>query len=241
MGSSRLPGKVLADIEGAPMLELVAQRVRHAAQVRTVAVATSVNPSDAPIETLCKHLDLVCFRGSEADVLDRYYRAAQWLGMDVIVRITADCPLIDPSVMGRVVDQYLVGGYDYVCNTFPPTFPDGLDVEAFSFDALERSWQEATWSSEREHVTPYVRGHPELFRLANVAHDKDLSAMRWTVDCDRDLEFVRSVYKYAGKRVFGMAEVLRVLQLHPELMAVNAGIERDEGFRRSVREDRKLR
>jgi spore coat polysaccharide biosynthesis protein SpsF len=116
-----------------------------------------------------------------------------------------------------------------------------LDVEAFSFDALERSWQEATWSSEREHVTPYVRGHPELFRLANVAHDEDLSAMRWTVDCDRDLEFVRSVYKYAGKRVFGMAEVLRVLQLHPELMAVNAGIERDEGFRRSVREDRKLR
>jgi len=240
MGSSRLPGKVLAGIEGAPMLELIVRRVRQAAQIRTVVVATSVSPSDAPIAALCKQLGTTCFRGSEEDVLDRYYRAAQWIGADVVVRITGDCPLIDPSVVGKVVDRYLVGGYDYVSNTCPPTFPDGLDVEAFSFDALERSWREARWSSEREHVTSYVRGHPELFRTANVEHDQDLSTMRWTVDCPRDLEFVRLVYRHVGKEAFGMAEVLQVLALHPELVTVNAGMERNEGYRRSIREDREV-
>jgi spore coat polysaccharide biosynthesis protein SpsF len=241
MGSSRLPGKVLADIKGAPMLELIARRVREVAQVRTVTVATSGNPSDTPIAALCKRLGIACFRGSEDDVLDRYYRAAQWIGADVVVRITGDCPLIDPSVVGKVVDRYLVGGYDYVSNTCPPTFPDGLDVEALSFDALERSWRKARWSSEREHVTAYVRSHPELFRTANVEHDEDLSAMRWTVDCPRDLEFVRLVYSHVGKQVFGMAEVLRVLKLHPELVTVNAGMERNEGYRQSIREDREVR
>jgi spore coat polysaccharide biosynthesis protein SpsF (cytidylyltransferase family) len=238
MGSSRLPGKVLADIEGAPMLELVVERVRQAKLVATVIVATSTNPSDASVDALCRQLGIACFRGSEEDVLDRYYCAAQWIGADVVVRITADCPLVDPRVVEKVVDRYLAGGCDYVSNTCPPTFPDGLDVEAFSFAALERSWREARWSSEREHVTAYVRSHPELFRTANAEHDHDLSAMRWTVDCPRDLEFVRLVYHHVGRRIFGMAEVLQVLELHPELATVNAGIERNEGYRRSIREDR---
>lgn len=237
MGSTRLPGKVLMEIVGHPMLWHVVDRVRQAETLDKVVVATSDDPSDHAIAFFCKREGIPCFQGSKDDVLDRYYRAAEWIGADVIVRITADCPLIDPDVVDDIVKYYMEGDYDYVSNTAPPTFPDGLDAEVFSFQALERAWCEAKWQSEREHVTPYIRKHPELFRTGNVAYREDLSHMRWTVDEPQDLEFVRAVYSFLKNVSFRMTDVLNLLKKHPKLMEINAGIKRNEGYQKSVRED----
>jgi spore coat polysaccharide biosynthesis protein SpsF (cytidylyltransferase family) len=237
MRSTRLPGKVLMDIGGHAMLWHVVNRVRQAARVDVVLVATSKEVADDPVAAFCEREGIPCCRGSEDDVLDRYYGAARWIGADAIVRITADCPLIDPSIIDDIVACYVRGDYDYVANINPPTFPDGLDAEVFSFDALARAWREAGWRSEREHVTPYIRKHPERFRIGNVTHGEDLSSMRWTVDEPQDLEFVRSVYEHLGSLSSGMAEVLDVLKQHPELATINPGIVRNEGYQRSVRKD----
>ena len=240
MGSTRLPGKTLMDISGHPMLWHVVNRARQIEALDEIVVATSDNASDDSIVAFCKQERIPCFRGDEDDVLDRYYQAAKWIGADVIVRITPDCPLIDPDVVDDVVKCYVDGDYDYVSNTDPPTFPDGLDTEVFSFEALERAWREAKLQSEREHVTPYIRKHPELFRIGNVTYGEDLSSMRWTVDEPQDLEFVRAVYDHLESMSSGMADVLDVLKKHPELMEINAGIGRNEGYQKSVREDRSM-
>ena len=238
MGSTRLPGKVLVNIAGHPMLWHVVNRVHRAKLVDDVLVATSESTSDDPVVAFCEQAGIPCFRGSEDDVLDRYYQAAKWIGAKVVVRITADCPLLDPDVVDDVVRCYVDGGYDYVSNTSPPTFPDGLDTEVFSFETLERAWREAKWQSEREHATPYIRKHPELFRIGNVTYVEDLSSMRWTVDEPQDLEFVRAVYDHLESMSSGMADVLAVLKRHPELVEINAGIGRNEGYQESVHEDR---
>jgi len=238
MGSTRLPGKVLADIAGHPMLWHVLNRTRRARLLDEVVTATSTEASDVPVALFCEQEKNPCFRGSEDDVLDRYYRAAQAYQASVVVRITADCPLIDPAVVDEVIDVYLKGDYDYVTNTAPPSFPDGLDTEVFSFQALERAWHEAMRQSEREHVTPYIRTHPELFRMGNVASEEDLSGMRWTVDKPEDLEFVRAVYEHANGMLFNMEHVIDLLKRHPEFLEINPGIERNEGYQKSLREDR---
>jgi len=237
MGSARLMGKVLMDITGKPMLWHVVHRASQSKLVDKVVIVTSTNKSDNLIVTFARTNDIPCFRGSEDDVLDRYYQAAKWIRANVIVRITADCPLIDPDVVDNVIKCYLGGDYGYVSNTAPPTFPDGLDTEVFSSEALERAWREAKWQLEREHVTPYIRKHPELFRIGNVTYDEDLSALRWTVDEPQDLDFVRAVYKHLGTAMFHMGDVLNLLKEHPELTDLNAGIERNEGYQKSLRED----
>ena len=237
MSSTRLPGKILAEIAEQPMLWHVVNRVRQAEALDKVVVATSDDPSDDGVVAFCERQGIPCFRGSGDDVLDRYYQAAKWMSADVIVRITADCPLIDPDVVDDVVKCYMEGDYNYVSNTAPPTFPDGLDTEVFSFQALERAWREAKWLSEREHVTPYIRKHPEVFRTGNVAYREDLSHMRWTVDEPQDLEFVRAVYSFLKNASFRMADVLNLFKKHSELMEINAGIGRNEGYQKSVRED----
>ena len=216
MGSSRLPGKVLLDIAGAPMLWHVVQRARRATTLDRVLVATSTATADDAVATWCVTTGVECFRGSEPDVLDRYYQAATQAGADVVVRLTADCPLLDPAVIDRVVTCFLTGSYDYVSNVAPPTFPDGLDTEVFYLAALQRAWQEAHKPSEREHVTPYLRQHPEFFRLGNVTHSTDLSALRWTVDEPADLAFVRAVYSSEGTEC-GLDDICALLAHQPTL------------------------
>lgn len=237
MSSTRLPGKVLMDIAGQAMLWHVVNRVRQATLVDDVLVATSEGAADDPVVAFCEQEGIPCFRGSEDDVLARYYGAAKSMDAEVIVRITADCPLVDPGVVDDVIECYVEGDYDYVSNLNPPTFPDGLDTEVFSFDALVRARHEAKWRSEREHVTPYIRKHPELFCIGNVTCGQDLSDMRWTVDEPQDLAFVRTVYEHLKSLSSGMAEVLDVLKQHPELMGINVDIGRNEGYQKSVRED----
>ncbi len=240
-GSVRLPGKVLADLGGKPMLERVLERVAAATRVALVVLATTADPEDTPLAALGEALGARVFRGSADDVLDRYHRAATAHGIDVIVRVTGDCPLVDPALIDRTVAVFAEGDCDYVSTSYPvATFPDGLDVEVFSRTALDRAWREARLGSEREHVTPYIWKHPRGFRLKAVTHAENLSAMRWTVDLDRDLEFVRCVYRRlepASGPVFGMQEILDLLRRHPEIAAINRGIARNEGYEKSLQED----
>lgn len=237
MASNRLPGKVIMDIAGRSMLWHVVSRVRQANLVEKVVVGTSDLASDDPVAAICDTEDILCFRGSEIDVLDRFYQVASNYGANAIVRISADCPLIDPEIIDKVVRVYQDGDYDYVTNTFPCSYPDGMDTEIFTFSALEQAWREATWHSEREHVTPYLRKHRELFDIGNVCHETDLSDMRWTVDEMRDLEFVKSVHRHMTNTDFGMTDILELLSRHPEIVEINAGVDRNEGYQRSLRED----
>lgn len=237
MGSSRLPGKVMADIQGQPMLQRVVERALRANRVDTVMVATSDHPADRALADYCRQQGVPCFQGSEDDVLDRFYHAARSMDAHVIVRLTADCPLLDPEVIDRVVADFQNGGADYVSNTLTCTYPDGLDTEVFHRDILEQAWRYASLKSEREHVTPYVYNHPQRFRLRNVTHEADFSELRWTVDEPQDLAFVRAVYAAFGDAHFGMGAVLQLLQEHPELGQVNSGILRNEGYLKSLRED----
>ena len=208
MGSTRLPGKVLADVEGRPLLARVVERARRAARLVDVVVATTTHVEDDAVEALCGALGVRCVRGSERDVLDRYRQAARAAGAAQVARITADCPLLDPAVVDRVIATYEAGEYEYVSNVEPPTWPDGLDVEVLSRETLERVWRMATLPSEREHVTLHVRSHRDRFRVANVENDVDLSALRWTVDESTDLAFVRRVYARLGDAPFGTEQVL---------------------------------
>lgn len=240
MGSSRLPGKVLYEIAGHTMLWHVVSRARQCALLDEVMVATTSCLADDPIAGFCERENILCFRGSEADVLDRYYRAASSREASVIVRITADCPTLDPDVVTKVVRAFLDGEWDYVSNTNPPTYPDGLDTEVFSLAALETAWHKATWQSEREHVTPYIRNHPEEFRSTNVVNETDLSDLRWTVDEEKDLTFVRALFSHLDARRFRMRDVLAVLAAKPQLSAINTGIRRNEGYEASLAKDRRV-
>ncbi|NER37086.1 MAG: aminotransferase class III-fold pyridoxal phosphate-dependent enzyme [Oscillatoria sp. SIO1A7] len=236
MASTRLPGKVLADIAGKPMLWHIVKRVGQAKTLSRVVVATSNNSSDDPVVELCLEAGIDFVRGSEADVLDRYYQAAKTHAADAIVRITADCALIDTQAIDRVVSVFEKSGYDYVTNTLRYTYPDGLDTEVFTFEALQQAWQEARKPSEREHVTPYIRFSGK-FRIQNVEHDLDLSSYnyQWSVDEAADLEFVRQVYRHLGERPeFGMQDVLNLLEKRPELQVIQQAKISNEGYYRSL-------
>jgi glutamate-1-semialdehyde aminotransferase/spore coat polysaccharide biosynthesis protein SpsF (cytidylyltransferase family)/predicted dehydrogenase len=238
MGSSRLPGKSLAEIEKRPMLWHVIQRVKRATLVDRVVVATSTAPADDAIEKMCRENGVPCHRGSENDVLDRYYHAARAEKAAQVVRITADCPLIDPEVIDRVVRRFQRGDLDYASNAMVWTYPDGLDTEILSFSALERAWHEASKNSEREHVTPYLRSGK--FRIANVENALEFSHMycRWTVDEQEDLEFVRAVYgAFRGRESFLMEDILQLLREKPELEKLNSQIVSNRGYYKSLFED----
>ena len=238
-GSRRLPGKVLKPILDRPMLALQLERVARARRIGKLVVATSLDPSDDPLKALCDMLRVPCFRGDLSDVLSRFYHAARAYLADHIVRLTGDCPLADPSVIDRVIDFYLGGKYDYVSNTLPPTFPDGLDVEVFSFKCLDEAFHEATLPSHREHVTPFIYSQPVRYKAGNYCNTLDLSALRWTVDEVADFELVQQIYEalYPTNRSFATIDVLDFLEKNPELKMHNLKHQRNEGLAKSLRED----
>jgi spore coat polysaccharide biosynthesis protein SpsF len=240
MTSTRLPGKVLADVEGRPMLARVVERVARAASLNGLVVATSAGAADDAVEAWCRYAHIDVYRGSEHDVLDRYYRAASQAGADVVVRITADCPASDPAVIDRVVGEFLAGDFDYASNTIERTFPHGLDVEVFSFGALTRAFEEASLASEREHVTPYIWKHPESFRLGSVVNESQLTRFRVTVDEPEDLEVIRHLYRHFGEVNFSLGDLVEFLRDHPEVTRLNARFRPNEGYEKSVREDRHI-
>ena len=235
MSSSRLPGKALADVAGHPMLWHVAGRVRDARRVDKVVVATTDQPSDDAIAALCQQEGIACFRGSENDVLDRFYHAAKSFAADIVVRITADCPLIDPEVIDKVIARFQGGDCDYVSNAIRYTYPDGLDTEVFSFTSLQQAWREASKPAEREHVTPYLRAGK--FRVENVESESPVlpGEYRWTVDHLADLEFVRLVYEaFSGNGHFGHREVFQLLRERPQLASIQADTITNEGYYKSL-------
>jgi spore coat polysaccharide biosynthesis protein SpsF (cytidylyltransferase family) len=239
MGSSRLPGKVLADIAGEVMLGRVVARLQRSRNVNHIVVATTDTDLDDAVEQFCQQRCWAFFRGSEADVLDRYYRTAKAFQADAIVRVTADCPLIDPEVVDRVVATYLAGDCDYASNTLVCTYPDGLDTEVFSSIALEVAWYEARRKTDREHVTPYLRSSGR-FRLRNVECElgRSLHHLRWTVDEPGDLEFVRAIYARLGaKSDFTWREVMSLLDLDPSLAELNGELVRNAGYYRSFAQE----
>jgi spore coat polysaccharide biosynthesis protein SpsF len=223
MGSTRLPGKVLKDLGGESVLARVVRRLRRSVEISQVIIATTILPADEAIVRECDRLKLACFRGSDSDVLDRYYRAAQAFRANTVVRITSDCPLIDPALVDTTIKALFRENVDYATNANPRTFPRGLDAEAFTFAALDRARSEAIQSYEREHVTPYFYEHPELFRLASVENSVDQSIHRWTLDTKEDLALIREIYLRFGNRDdFSWEEALAAVEREPELAELNA-------------------
>lgn len=222
MGSSRLPGKVLLQIEGHSMLARVVRRARRAELLGEVVVATGLSPDDDPIVDECGRLGVACFRGSDEDVLSRYHAAALFHRADAVVRITSDCPLIDPGVVDRVVHEFLEREPDYAANILDRTWPRGLDTEVMSIATLDRAFAEAVLPYERIHATPYIYGHPECFDLFSVTQPEDLSDGRWTVDSPDDMEFVRAIYAaFDGDDRIGWRDVHHLLLSRPELTRIN--------------------
>ncbi len=225
MGSTRLPGKVLKPLGGHPVLACVVDRVRRSRRIDEVVVATTVLPADEAIVGLCRSRGWACERGSAEDLLDRYYRSAVAHRAEVVVRITSDCPVIDPGVTDSVIDAFLASPCDYASNTLEPrTYPRGLDTEVVAFPALERAWREDDNPAWREHVTPYLYRHPERFRLRRVAEDRDLSFHRWTLDTPEDYELLRRIYDALGNDAFAWTDVLRLLDDHPDWIELNRNV-----------------
>jgi len=225
MGSARLPGKVLKDLGGDTVLARVVNRTRRATLLNEVVVATTVLPADDVIVRECERLKVACFRGDELDVLDRYYRAAQEFAADVIVRITADCPLIDPELIDTTIRAGLDQKADYATNSLVLTYPRGLDVEMFTADALERAWSAASEEHQRVHVTPYLYENPELFKVVSITDEADHSHCRWTLDMPEDLEMIRAVYQHFGNRDnFRWNEILDLMENQAELALLNSHV-----------------
>lgn len=227
VGSTRLPNKVLRDLAGKPMLVRVVQRIRRAGKVDQVVVATTLEPADDAIAACCAAHDYPCFRGSRDDLLDRYYQAARCYRADAVVRITSDCPLIDPGLIDRVVQEFLdrQPAVHYACNSMPiKTYPRGLDTEVVRVEALEQAWQEDRNPAWREHATPYIYRHPEQFNLHPVTSSIDYSAMRWTVDTLEDWRLIERIYEHFGHDRFSWEEVVSLLGEHPDWLALNTHV-----------------
>ncbi len=226
MGSTRLPGKVLKDLAGDTVLARVVNRSRRAKLLDGVVVATTERPADDVIVRECERLGVPCFRGDEADVLDRYYRAAKQFAAEVIVRITSDCPLIDPELIeehvSRLLDRW--AQVDFVTNMARPSYPLGLAVEVMPFDVLARMHRMSDTAELREHVTTLAYVKPDLFRIAHVSYPHDLSHLRWTLDTREDLELLRLMVQQFGSDRFSWTEMLSLAQQHPDWMEINRHI-----------------
>ena len=225
MGSTRLPGKVLLDLDGRTVLARVVERVRRSTTASEVVVATTVGADDDRILEECERLGVAAFRGSEHDVLDRYYQAAGSVHGDVVVRICSDCPLIDPEIIDQTVDEFLKSSADYASNALDRTYPRGLDVEVLTYQALERCRREARMFYQRSHVTPYIYENPRLFRILRVTGDAEHSFHRWTLDTQEDYQFMQAVYgRMSGQGHFSWRDVLELLDREPDLANLNRHI-----------------
>jgi len=229
MGSTRLPNKVMKPINGVPMIELLLTRLVRAKEIDQIIVATSEDERNIPLVEHVRKLGYTCEQGSENDVLDRYVQAAAKHKADVVVRITGDCPLVDPDLVDQVIRQFKSENVDYFCNTNPPTYPDGLDIEVFTFKALERASRETTDPFDREHVTPYLR-KVDKFKAPAMQHSEDLSALRWTVDEPADFVVIEKVFQHFHPSMdFTWVEVLTLQNEQPELFNINQHLIRNEG------------
>jgi spore coat polysaccharide biosynthesis protein SpsF len=242
-GSSRLPEKVLKDIYGKTALERMVDRVRKSQSVDEIIIATTINKEDIKIVKLVSLMGLRVFVGSSNDVLDRYYQAARLIKPRYVIRLTSDCPLFDYEIMDDAIKTFENKNCDYL-GMISETFPDGLDLEIMNYEALETAWEKAELLSEREHVTLYIKNHPELFNIFDYKYlHGNLKHMRWTLDENEDLIFVQAVYNYfsnLGKEYFSMNEILEFLNKNPEIAKINNKFIRNEGLLKSLQNDKKI-
>ena len=241
MGSTRLPGKVMmcADNNN-PIIFSVIKQIEKSKFLKKIIVATTDLEEDNVIEDFVKKMNISCFRGSSDDVLDRYYNCAKKFSFSSIVRITGDCPLNDYQVIDEVIERFLSGGYDYVTNARPPTFPYGISVEVFSFNALKHAWENAKKPSEREHVTPYMYNHPEKFNINNVKCDNDLSEICLMVDRKNDFDLVKKVFLKIKSRPILLNDIKELFSQEPELLNMNKNNIPNEGYLKSLKNDKDI-
>jgi len=230
MGSTRLPGKVLKKLNGITILESLLNQLNYSRLLNDKIIATTLNSEDDVIVNFCESKGIKCFRGSVNDVLDRYHKCAKKFSINTIIRITSDCPLMDPQVVDDVIDFYLKNSYDYVNNFYKRTYPYGNDVEIFSLKVLEKVWEKATKPSEREHVTPYIYNNPDEFSLGWIENKENLSEFHWTVDRKEDLIFVQKIFKKISKRPILMKDIIDVIKDDPSLLEINKNTNPNEGY-----------
>jgi|TARA_B100001142_G_C14318409_1_gene649410 spore coat polysaccharide biosynthesis protein SpsF len=242
MGSSRLPGKVMMPIMGRPMLELQIERIIRAPLIDKLVVATTIESLDDKVEELCCSIDIDCFRGSEEDLLDRYYESAKQYNAEYIVRLTGDDPLSDPNLINDMIAKMKACKYDVVTNTLYPTYPEGLDLTVLTAETLNRAWREASLRSEREHVTPYIFNNPEEFDVFHYKQDIDRSNLRWTVDYEEDMYFVKEIYNslYPFNSAFTTDDIYKLLESNPDLVFINSNFVRNAGLLESIKNDKKV-
>ncbi len=228
-GSTRLPGKIMMPLCGAPLLVRMVERVNAATLAGTVVVATTTDAADDPVEKICKEYNLNCFRGHPTDLLDRHYQTGKAWKADVVIKIPSDCPLIDPQVIDEIIEYYLanINTFDFVSNLHPPSYPDGNDVEIMTFSTLETAWKEATLSMEREHTTPFIWERPNRFRIGNFAWKSGIDysmSHRWTIDYQEDYDFIKVIYDklYPINAKFALANILEITDNDPEVYHINS-------------------
>jgi len=238
MSSSRLPKKVLLPLADKPVLEHVVNRLRYCKTFKNIIVATSIHHSDEPIVNFCKKNNINFFRGSLNDVLDRYYQAATIYKADIIVRITADCPVIDPQIVDEVVKGFLSDDYDLY--GLSGSFPDGLDCQVFKYSALKKAWNDSILPSDREHVGSYIeKTRPDLFKIGGLEKFKNLESYRWTLDQHEDYVFLNQIFSnlYKQDSLFLTNDILKLLDSKPKLKNINSNIIRNEGYLKSIQRD----
>lgn len=229
MGSTRLPNKVMKPIGGVPMIELLLSRLSKSSEIDKIVLATSTDQRNDPLVQHVLGLGFDCVRGSENDVLERFLLAARQHAADVVVRITGDCPLIDPCLVDEAIAKFKNAGVDYLSNTNPPTYPDGLDAEVFTLAALERAGRETQEAFDHEHVTPYLR-RPDLFEVGAISHSSDLSSLRWTVDEPVDFDVVNAVFEHFAPEIhFSWTDVLGLMQTDQAIFSSNTSLIRNQG------------
>jgi len=238
MGSTRLPGKVLSILDGQnTSLYFTINQLKNCKLIDKIVIATTDNNEDDVIEEFCNKNEVDCFRGNSKDVLDRYYNCAKKFSFSEILRVTGDCPLIDPSIVDEGISIFKKNIYDYVTNTFPRTFPDGNETEIFSFSVLENAFSNSVLPSEREHVTPYFRNEKKSFRIFNFTNNEDISYLRWTLDYKIDLELIKNIISKIDTRPIYMKDILELFKSEPDLKKINQDHKPNEGYMRSLKED----
>lgn len=238
MSSSRLPGKALIELNKHPVIYHINRRLLECKNINTIVLATSADHSDDPLQEVANKLGINLFRGSLNDVLDRYYQAAIEYELDIIVRITGDCPLVDPDIVDEIINHFLNGSYDLF--SVGPKFPDGLDCQVFSMNALSEAWKNAKLGSEREHVCPYIENNPKKFNLGSKNFFPEFSHLRLTLDEELDLSLIKYIYDELNVNdcIFSTDQVIRLYKQNKKPFQVNASIKRNEGYKISLEEDR---
>ena len=231
LNSSRLNKKILLKIENKNLLEHLFSQLSYSTHIDKKIIATTINKIDDEIENFAKLQNITFFRGNPLNVLDRYYRCAKFFNLETIVRISGDAPLIDPSIVDKTIEYYKKNNFDYVSNFFNRSYPIGTEIEIFSFKTLEKCWMNAKKSSEKEHVTPFIYNHPELFKIGHIEYKKNISYLHWTVDQIEDFKFVELIFKKIKKRPILMDDILELLENEPELLEINKNIDPFEGSR----------